>query len=81
LAEFILYSTLGCHLCEEAEKILSLKPGLSYTLVDIAESESLMERYGISIPVLRHFSSETELAWPFDSTIFLAWLENIKNHN
>jgi hypothetical protein len=65
-----LYSTLGCHLCEMAREIVS--PLLSnYSLyleeIDIAESDELIERYGVRIPVLKFPQHIDELGWPFDS--------------
>ena len=71
-----LYTTLGCHLCEEAEVILlPLLRQRGYLLekVEISESEELVELYGIRIPIialpenLRDGREEpTELGWPFD---------------
>ena len=52
----ILYSTLGCHLCEQAMALLEpLLAASDFELdeVDISESDILMDRYGIRIPVLR----------------------------
>jgi len=65
-----LYSTLGCHLCEMARDIVA--PLLSdYSLrleeIDIAESDELIERYGVRIPVLKSPHHLDELGWPFDS--------------
>ncbi|MBF5039642.1 glutaredoxin family protein [Methylophilus glucosoxydans] len=71
----ILFGTLGCHLCEDAERILqALK--LPYQYVDIIEDEKLLERYQISIPVLLENSSDQEniLAWPFNSEQVSQWL-------
>lgn len=64
----ILYSTAGCHLCEQAEALLGgagLRAGRDYRLQDIALDASLVERYGIRIPVLQRASAE--LDWPFDA--------------
>ncbi|MDF1642946.1 MAG: glutaredoxin family protein [Pseudomonadales bacterium] len=71
-----LYTTLGCHLCEEAELILlPLLQHQGYLLekVEISESEELVELYGIRIPVIALPESldtgregPTELGWPFD---------------
>lgn len=36
--------------------------------VDIAESDELLERYGVRIPVLKFSEGEEELGWPFDTT-------------
>lgn len=73
----ILYTTLGCHLCEQAKD--RLWPVLSSTgwglkEVDIADSDELMERYGVRIPVLARGDSDTELDWPFDGAQLERWL-------
>ncbi|MCE3252441.1 MAG: glutaredoxin family protein [Cellvibrio sp.] len=65
-----LYSTPGCHLCEMAREIVSpLLNNYSLRLeeVDIAESDELIERYGVRIPVLKSPQHIDELGWPFDS--------------
>lgn len=63
-----LYHTLGCHLCEQAEALLlaeNLVENVDFSKVDIADNESLVDAYGVHIPVL---ASETlELFWPFDA--------------
>lgn len=63
-----LYSTLGCHLCEQA-KTLSWPVlqhfGYRFTEVDIADDERLMESYGVRIPVVRREDTAMELGWPF----------------
>lgn len=66
---FILYGTLGCHLCETAEALLTLllDDMCSIECIDISESDALLERYGTSIPVLRRLCDDVELRWPFDS--------------
>ncbi|HEY3698772.1 MAG TPA: glutaredoxin family protein [Spongiibacteraceae bacterium] len=66
---FILYGTLGCHLCETAEALLTplLDDGYSIECIDISASDALLERYGTSIPVLRRLRDDVELHWPFDS--------------
>ena len=65
----ILYTTSGCHLCEQAETLLLplVQSGrLCCELVDIADSESLLERYGVRIPVVYRPANDSELGWPFD---------------
>ncbi|MDG1234097.1 MAG: glutaredoxin family protein [Pseudomonadales bacterium] len=73
-----LFTTLGCHLCEQAhEQLLSLTDGgmdLSIELVEIADSEDLMDRYGITIPVIR--TDDREILWPFSVGALRAFLEN-----
>lgn len=64
-----LYTTLGCHLCEQALAIvhpLVAEKGIELKLVEISESEALVEQYGIRIPVIRLEGREEELGWPFD---------------
>lgn len=78
---FILYGTTACHLCDQAEQMLSWAAtgaGLtfSYRQVDVSESEVLFERYGLSIPVLRSDDEQgLELNWPFDAEQLLAFLQ------
>ena len=73
-----LFTTLGCHLCEEAhEQLLSLTDSgmdLNVELVEIADSEELMDRYGITIPVIR--AGDRELGWPFSLVELRTFLEN-----
>ena len=74
-----LLGTEGCHLCEEAQLILHdvvRQTGVAVQLVDIAEqsnSEVLIERYGLRIPVLR--SQQRELDWPFGVEQVLQWVQ------
>ena len=43
-----LYTTAGCHLCEQAEGILRNElTGFDLQLIDIAVSEELVSRYGL----------------------------------
>ncbi len=63
-----LYSTLGCHLCEQAKVILwplLLKYQFQLLEVDISNSDDLIEKYGTYIPVLGAGESLAELNWPF----------------
>jgi glutaredoxin len=63
-----MYSTLGCHLCELAKEALwplTVDYSIQLTEIDIAESDDLMDRYGIKIPVMMFEKSNTELNWPF----------------
>lgn len=76
----ILYSTEGCHLCEEA---LALYQAAGKTaalrVVDIAFDDALFSRYGVTIPVLSLENDDgssvvDELGWPFDSSALNTWL-------
>lgn len=71
-----LYGTLGCHLCDEAEQVLQpfVAQGLVVELLDIIESSEWLERYALSIPVLRRVDTDQELHWPFDQQAVLQLL-------
>ncbi|HVL00461.1 MAG TPA: glutaredoxin family protein [Dongiaceae bacterium] len=63
----ILYGTSACHLCEVALELLqaTLNPEcFDLALVDIADNDELVERYGVRIPVLQR-QDGVELGWPF----------------
>ena len=60
-----LYTSPGCHLCEQAEEILDYV-GVAFTAVDISTDVDLVRQYGVRIPVLQR-SDKAELGWPFDS--------------
>jgi hypothetical protein len=62
----VLYGTTHCHLCEEAEGVLS-SVGVTAAYIDIADSDELAESYGTRIPVLRRADDGAELGWPFDA--------------
>ncbi len=75
---FILYSTEGCHLCELAEAVIARSPNVNRfvcRVVDIADSDELMEQYGIRIPVVKDEASGAELGWPFDLQQFEHFLQ------
>jgi glutaredoxin len=60
-----LYSTWGCHLCEQAEQLL-FQAGVAgaVDIIDIVDEPAAFERYRVHIPVLK--VNEQELFWPFD---------------
>jgi Glutaredoxin-like domain (DUF836) len=69
IKSLILYSTEGCHLCENAERLLRSMPELTRVtvdVVDIADDATLFARYGTSIPVIATRAG-AELAWPFNA--------------
>lgn len=64
----LFYTTSQCHLCELAEALLVNTPmpePIPVDVVDIAQSEALVARYGTRIPVLRREDTGAELDWPF----------------
>lgn len=74
---FYLYSTSGCHLCEQAEALLQpfLRVGLFHVqVVEICHDEELVKRYGVRIPVLACAAKGLEeLGWPFDQAQVWSW--------
>lgn len=71
--EIRLYGTKHCHLCDEAEAILH-RIGIEAVYVDIADDDSLIEKYGTCIPVLQRLDSGEELGWPFDAAAISRFL-------
>ena len=71
-----LYTTSGCHLCEEAEKMLRLlseQQHRRWVTKEICEDDDLVERYGIRIPVISTEKGR-ELGWPFTIESLNDWL-------
>ncbi|MBU2964442.1 glutaredoxin family protein [Amphritea sp. 2_MG-2023] len=70
MRQFLLMSSVGCHLCDTAAEVLigSLDPQ-QHLLdeVDIAYDDELMAKYAVLIPVLVDEASGLELRWPFDA--------------
>ena len=69
MIKIYLYTTLGCHLCENAVELLCPFIGADEVHIeelDIADNNKLIELYGLSIPVLKRDDNAEELAWPFD---------------
>ena len=65
MADFYLFGTEACHLCEEAEAVL-LQQGIEFKFQDIMENEEWLQKYALKIPVLLHIGSQQQLDWPFD---------------
>ena len=68
-AEYILYSTSACHLCEQAEEIIQLVSqdlSINWIKTDIVDDALLLAQYGLSIPVLKCLANSEELRWPFN---------------
>ena len=68
MPKLTLYTTLGCHLCDEARELLAAMPAphIQFDEVLISDNDALMERYGTRIPVLRRDTGQ-ELNWPFSA--------------
>lgn len=83
-SSFYLYTSVGCHLCEQAEVILQEVLGDDcerVMLMEISDSDDLMASYGLRIPVLAGTSKSgewCELGWPFGSEEVLKFLVQMK---
>ena len=62
-----LYQRDDCHLCDLALEVLAIARVPDFQSVFIDDDESLEERYGHRVPVLRNNSTGVELDWPFDA--------------
>ena len=64
-----LYTTLGCHLCEEAQSMLYQLRNQSTALfieeIEIADSDAMIQLYGIRVPVIAREDNK-EIDWPFN---------------
>jgi hypothetical protein len=79
--EIILYGTSACHLCEKAFEIIqptALAHDLTINHIDIADDDSLMEEFGLYIPVVTAPNGAL-LRWPFDASLFVTFLVSNKN--
>ncbi len=71
-----LYTTTGCHLCEEAEAMLEFlhtQGKCSWKAVEISDSDQMIEEYGLKIPVIGKMDGE-EIGWPFSFEELSAWI-------
>ena len=76
MSTVVLYTTLGCHLCEQAKALINpllTKNSWQLREVDIADDDRLIAKYGVRIPVLaipntdkpNDYNDYKELDWPF----------------
>lgn len=80
MISLILYSTVGCHLCELAEEQLRQAQqqfDLRWRWTEIVDSEELMERYSLRIPVVVEPVSGEEMGWPFTQPELQTWLAQL----
>jgi hypothetical protein len=70
-----LYTTLGCHLCEQLEALLVTMAVEEIELerVEVSTDDALIARYGVRIPVLADGAGE-ELDRGFEAERLAAWL-------
>jgi len=75
-----LYTRVGCHLCEEAERVLLAERAASpfrLELVDVDRDPELARRYGVRVPVVAVDGAELfEYEVPAD--LLRAWLRRIR---
>lgn len=73
-----LYTTLGCHLCEEAKALAwPVLEHYGYRLqeVEISDTSQLMDLYALRIPVLAKTELADGLGWPFSQQQLADYLE------
>ena len=74
MSEITLFSTSGCHLCDQALALLE-QLAVEFAIQDIIDDPILVEKYGITIPVIALTTSGNELNWPFDLAQLKQFLE------
>jgi glutaredoxin len=87
LISLTLLTKPGCHLCEEAKKVVdsavdkfksahSVGSPIELTEVNILNDQALLEQYGEEIPVLQ-INGATHAYWKIDSERLLAALNEL----
>lgn len=69
----VLYSTDGCHLCDEAMVLLK-QLDIAFDVIDIIDDSKLVTLYGTRIPVIIN-DSQQALNWPFDVAQLQSFLQ------
>jgi len=81
MMRLLLLGTAGCHLCEQAEQIITnCLPNyseLTIESIDIAEQEQWQAGYAIRIPVLYHPETKKDLGWPFELAQLSAFIDGL----
>ncbi len=81
MTNIILWSTDGCHLCEQAigmfyyakqQSLINDEHRLQ--VKDIMENEALIQQYGEKIPVFYKFETQEELGWPITLDEMVSWI-------
>jgi thiol-disulfide isomerase/thioredoxin len=79
MKSLVLYSTSGCHLCDDAKALvlpLLSEFQLGFLEVDIVNSQKLIDLYGVRIPVVKIEESNADLGWPFESSQLRKYLSS-----
>lgn len=77
LKTLYLYTTLGCHLCEDAKRLawpVLEHYGWRLEDIEIADSDDLMARYSLRIPVVKRDDCGEDLGWPFEQAALAEYL-------
>lgn len=77
MVDYVLFGTEGCHLCEEAEELVTAA-SLRYQIHDVMDSEAWQAQYGLLIPVLRQLATGRQLNWPFDAETLADFIHDVK---
>ena len=72
--ELVLYTLIGCHLCDQVAAMLR-DMGIGWTSVEIDTDPELERKYDIHIPVLYLPDSGKELFFPFSEDQVQEFLE------
>ena len=75
-----LMSTAHCSACEAALDLLIGMPelrGQALAVIEVAEDEALLARYGERLPVL--VADAQELGWPFGQAEVRGWLDTFRD--
>ncbi|MBL4744631.1 MAG: glutaredoxin family protein [Cycloclasticus sp.] len=80
--ELNFYTTDGCHLCDDAQKLLKqllvdYPQCYQIEIIDIVESASLVEQYGTRIPVVADANRAHDLGWQFDYPTLISFAEGL----
>jgi hypothetical protein len=76
LMSFLLLGTQGCHLCEEAQALLT-QLAIPVDNIDIANDTQWQTEFAVLIPVLYHSTSQQYIHWPFDSNTILSFIHSL----
>ncbi|MDG1096196.1 MAG: glutaredoxin family protein [Methylophilaceae bacterium] len=75
LIQLNFYTTSNCHLCEQAEELLSTLENIELNYIEIVDSDALINAYGTRIPVLQRTNNNAdELDWPFNLQQILTFI-------
>ncbi|OUR87968.1 hypothetical protein A9Q81_25005 [Gammaproteobacteria bacterium 42_54_T18] len=75
-----VYSTSACHLCDLALRVIDAALSPDYfekVIIDIADSDELIELYGVRIPVLKVQRTGDELGWPFNEDDLIEFVNRV----